>query len=79
MSKVFVAALDDGLVVRNPVQAKSVALPKVPERKARPWTLAQVQAMAGALPERFAVLPCRRATDQFFRQSARDVHAAGAV
>jgi integrase len=57
VSSVFIAAIDDGLVARNPVQAKSVTSPKAPENKARPWTLDQVDAMAGALPPRFAVLP----------------------
>jgi integrase len=31
--------------------------PKTEERKAQPWTLAQVDAMAAALPARYAVLP----------------------
>ena len=41
---------------RNPVQAKSVQRPKVPERKARPWTLGQVDAMAAALDERHSAM-----------------------
>jgi integrase len=57
VSSIFIAAIDDGLIARNPVQAKSVTRPKVPEKKARPWTLDQVDAMAAALPRRFAVLP----------------------
>ncbi len=57
VSSVFVAAADDGLVTRNPVQARSVTRPKVPERKARPWTLAQADAMSAALAARYAVLP----------------------
>jgi len=57
VSSVFIAAADDGLVSRNPLQARSVTRPKVPERKARPWMLAQVEAVADALPARFAVLP----------------------
>ena len=57
VSAIFLAAIDDGIVSRNPEQAKSVTRPKVPERKAKPWTLAQVDAMAGALGGRYAVLP----------------------
>jgi integrase len=38
------------------VQAKSVQRPKVPERKARPWTLGQVDAMAAALDEWFSAM-----------------------
>jgi hypothetical protein len=49
---VFIAAIDDGIVTRNPVQAKSVSRPKAPERKAQPWTLVLVDAMAAALAER---------------------------
>jgi integrase len=57
VSSVFLAAIDDGLIARNPVQAKSVTRPKTVEHKAQPWTLAQVEAMAAALPARFAVIP----------------------
>jgi integrase len=57
VSAVFLAAMDDGLIGRNPARAKSVTRPKVPERKAQPWTLGQVGAMAAALPARYAVLP----------------------
>jgi integrase len=57
VSSVFAAAADDGLVARNPVQARSVTRPKVPERKARPWTLAQVEAVSATLGGRHAVLP----------------------
>jgi integrase len=54
---VYVAAIDEGLISRNPVQAKSVSRPVPDERKAQPWTLAQVEAMAAALPARYAVVP----------------------
>jgi integrase len=39
------------------LEAKSVTRPKLPERKAQPWTLDEVEAIATALPRRFAVLP----------------------
>ena len=57
VSSIFIAAIDDGLIGRNPVQAKSVTRPKDPGKKARPWTFHQVEALADALPGRFAVLP----------------------
>jgi integrase len=57
VSAVLAAAQDDGLITRNPIAAKSVQRPKVTPRKARPWTLAQVEAVATALPARFSVLP----------------------
>jgi integrase len=55
-SAVFLAAIDDGIVTRNPVQAKSVSRPKIPARQARPWTLDQVDAMADALPGRYSAM-----------------------
>jgi integrase len=57
VSSIFIAAVDDGLIARNPLRAQSVTRPKASEAKARPWTLGQVDAMAAALPRRFAVLP----------------------
>ncbi len=58
VSSVFIAAIDDGLMARNPLQAKSVARPKVAQRKAQPWTLDQVDAMAAAQsPVRGSALP----------------------
>ncbi len=57
VSSVYGAAVDDRLMARNPLLVKSVTRPKVDERKVQPWTLAQVEAMAKALPAQFAVLP----------------------
>jgi integrase len=57
VSSVYIAAMDDGLINRNPTRAQSVTRPKPDEKKAKPWTLAQVEGMSGALPRRYAVLP----------------------
>ncbi len=57
VSSVYVAAIDDGLINRNPTQAQSVTRPKAEDKKAQPWTFAQVAGMARALPGRYAVLP----------------------
>jgi integrase len=57
VSAVFRAAADDSLVSRNPVRAASVSLPPRGQNKARPWTAEQVEAMAAALPARYAILP----------------------
>lgn len=57
VSSVYIAAIDDGLIARNPVRARSVTRPAAEERKARPWTLAQVEAVAAELAARYAVLP----------------------
>jgi integrase len=57
VSSVYVAAIDDGLINRNPTQAQSVTRPKTEDKKAQPWSFVQVEAMAHALPGRYAVLP----------------------
>jgi integrase len=48
--------MDDGIVHRDPVRAASVEWPKTGERLARPWSLAQVEAMRGQLPERYRIV-----------------------
>jgi integrase len=54
---IFRAAVDDGIVRRDPARAASVARPRRGSGKARPWTLHQVEAMAMALPPRFEIIP----------------------
>jgi integrase len=56
LSMVMNAAVDDGLVDRNPCSARSVRAPKVPDRKVVPWTAGQVQAVRAALPDRYRAL-----------------------
>jgi len=56
LSMVMNAAVDDGLVNRNPCSARSVRAPKVPDRKVVPWTAGQVRAVRDALPERYRAL-----------------------
>lgn len=56
VSSIFLAAIDDGLVTRNPVQAKSVRLPKPPERKIVPWTLPTLRKVRGNLPPRYRAM-----------------------
>src|SRR5712691_11768381 len=57
VSAIFVAAIDDGLIARNPLNAKSVTRPKRPDNKAQPWTRDQVSAMSGELAPEYTVLP----------------------
>jgi integrase len=57
VSSVFIAAIDDGLIARNPLQAQSVTRPEATRRKAQPWTLGQVRAVAEGLDDRYSVLP----------------------
>lgn len=53
VSAVFNAAVDDGLITRNPFKAQSVQMPKAGDEEIAPWTAAQVFAVQGALPEHF--------------------------
>lgn len=53
---VLSAAVDDGLLPRNPCSAKSVRPPTVEPRRVIPWLPAQVQAVRAALPERYKTM-----------------------
>jgi len=56
VSTIFNAAIDDGIVNRNPCEARSVKPPKIPRKKVTPWDLAIVHRMAGALPDRYSAM-----------------------
>ncbi len=47
------AAVEDGLLPRNPCRARSVTLPRPGKPRIVPWTAAQVFGVRSALPERF--------------------------
>ncbi|MBW1604443.1 site-specific integrase [Streptomyces sp. JJ66] len=53
VSAVLSAAVDDGVLSKDPCKARSVKLPKVNPAPVVPWTLGQVDAVRAALPERF--------------------------
>src|SRR5258708_18279525 len=46
------AAVDEGLITRNPCRAASVRAPKAAQPKAQPWTGEQVAAVRAGLPGR---------------------------
>jgi integrase len=52
LSSIFAAALDDGVVQRNPVRARSVKLPPKPGRRIVPWTPEMVTVAAAELGKR---------------------------
>ncbi|MEH0526915.1 tyrosine-type recombinase/integrase [Streptomyces stelliscabiei] len=54
VSAVFGAAVDDGIISRNPCRAGSVRAPKLDPRKIKPWTRDRVVAVRGGLPEQYA-------------------------
>ncbi|MFI1826914.1 tyrosine-type recombinase/integrase [Streptomyces sp. NPDC020412] len=51
VSAVFAAAVDDGIITRNPCRAGSVRAPKLDARKLKPWTHQRVLAVRAGLPE----------------------------
>ncbi|MFJ4917172.1 MULTISPECIES: tyrosine-type recombinase/integrase [unclassified Streptomyces] len=53
---VLSAAVDDGLLPRNPCSAKSVRPPTVEQRRVTPWLPSQVQAVRRALPLRYQTM-----------------------
>ncbi|MFF4976322.1 tyrosine-type recombinase/integrase [Streptomyces sp. NPDC001083] len=53
---VLSAAVDDGLLPRNPCSAKSVRPPASEQRHVVPWLPAQVRAVRAALPERYRTM-----------------------
>jgi integrase len=57
VSAVFAAAVDDGIVPRDPVRARSVTRPGRGSHKAKPWPLETVEAMARELPAHLAIVP----------------------
>jgi integrase len=59
LSTILNAAVDDGLISRNPCKAKSLRMPRQPTRKVVPWTVQQITALRAGLPERYrAVADC---------------------
>jgi integrase len=59
LSSILDAAVDDGLVPRNPCRAPSVKRPRAPRRQPTPWTGAQVAAVRAAMIARWrAVIDC---------------------
>ncbi|GGT22419.1 hypothetical protein GCM10010271_27260 [Streptomyces kurssanovii] len=51
VSAAFSAALDDGLITKNPCKARSIQIPKASPTRVVPWTVKQVFAVRDALPE----------------------------
>ncbi|MFJ4781676.1 tyrosine-type recombinase/integrase [Streptomyces sp. NPDC088762] len=50
VSAAFSAAVDDGLIAKNPCQARSVQIPKPGQPRVTPWAPTQVLAVRAALP-----------------------------
>lgn len=54
LSTILQAAVDDGLIARNPCKAGSIKTPAVEKRKVQPWSTEQVAAMLASLDARYA-------------------------
>jgi integrase len=50
LSSVMGAAIDDGLIVSNPVHARSVKAPRLEQRRVEPWSADRVAGVRTALP-----------------------------
>ena len=53
LSSIFTAAVDDGMIGKNPCSAKSVTAPRPIRRKVVPWKAEVVSAIRSGLPERY--------------------------
>ena len=51
VSSLFNAAVDDGLLPKNPCHARSVKAPQVAPKRVAPWTMAQVRTVRANLPQ----------------------------
>lgn len=50
VSAAFSAAVDDGLITKNPCRARSIQIPKPAQPRVTPWNTTQVLAVRAALP-----------------------------
>jgi integrase len=57
VSQVFTAAVEDGIIAKNPLSAKSIHKPEPSKTEAIPWTATQVAAVARELPDWLEVAP----------------------
>jgi hypothetical protein len=82
VSMIFNAAVDDGIVPRNPFSAGSVRPPKVQRQKAVPWDLPTLDAVADALESRHQAMAylgagCGHRQGELFGTAVDDVDFLG--
>lgn len=78
LSNIFETAIDDKRLVRNPMRAKSVRWPKVPEDQREAWPLETAQRMRDAIRTRYRIavvvaLGCGLRQGETFGLSPEDV------
>lgn len=57
LSAILSAAVEDGLIARNPCSSRSVRAPKPDQGRIVPWTAEQVAAVVAAHPARYRAVP----------------------
>ena len=57
LSAILGAAVEDGMIVRNPCASKAVRAPRIEHHKIAPWSSEQVAAVIAGHPERFRAMP----------------------
>jgi hypothetical protein len=56
LSSIFIAAIDNGIVKKNPTKADSVTLPTIPKKRIVPWAPEKLAEARGALLEQDRVM-----------------------
>lgn len=84
LSAVLQAAVEDERLRKNPCRAKTVALPKIPDRLVQPWTRERIRAVRGGLPERFRAMVdvgagCGLRQGEVFGLAVEDIDEAAEV
>lgn len=57
LSAVLGAAVEDGLIAKNPCASRTVSAPKVEDKRVIPWTRKQVEAIVDGHSERYRAVP----------------------
>jgi integrase len=57
LSSIFGAAVEDGLIARNPCASRAVRAPRSPQAKVIPWPATHVAAVITAHPDRWRAVP----------------------
>lgn len=56
LARILDAAVDDGVIARNPARSRSVRAPRQVRSEVSPWSVGQVEAMRLSLPDRYRIM-----------------------
>jgi integrase len=84
VSTMFKAAIDDGVVTRNPCELSSVRRPKVQARKPTPWDLPRLVSVVAEMPASYRAMVylgagCGHRQGELFGVAAADIDWLGQV